>query len=133
MTSKIQYIGGLQTAAEHVKSKSTIGTDAPVDNNGKGSTFSPTDLVASALASCMLTVMGIKAQSMGFDLEDASAEVTKVMSSAPRRISEIQISFKLKKNCSDRDIVILEKTARTCPVARSLSLDLNQQIDFKWI
>lgn len=133
LTSKVIYKGNLRTEAIHLKSSNTLITDAPLDNNGKGEAFSPTDLVATSLASCMLTVMGIKANSLGFDLEEASAEIEKVMESAPRRISEIRISFFLKQNCDDHTKIVLEKIGLSCPVAKSLSSELKQIISFNWI
>lgn len=133
LTSKVIYKGNLRTEAVHLKSSNKLITDAPIDNNGKGEAFSPTDLVATSLASCMLTVMGIKANSLGFDLEEASAEIVKIMGSSPRRISEIQIQFNLKQNCDDHTKVVLEKIGLNCPVAKSLNNDLKQTISFNWI
>lgn len=133
ITSKVEYQGGLRTQATHVKSGNAIITDAPTDNNGLGSAFSPTDLVATALASCMLTVMGIKARSMDFDLEEASAEVVKKMASGPRRIEEVVVRLSLKQNCDDSTRDLLEKTALSCPVAKSLSENLKQTITFNWL
>lgn len=132
MTSRILYDGTLRTDAEHLRSGQRIITDAPIDNNGKGQAFSPTDLLATALGACMLTVMGIKARSMDFDLEDASAEVTKIMESNPRRVGEVKVEISLRQNCDDKTRTVLEQTARTCPVARSLSPELIQTISFKW-
>lgn len=131
--ARIVYKGELRTAAEHLRSGQKIITDAPVDNNGKGEAFSPTDLLATALATCMLTVMGIKARSMDFDLEEASAEVVKIMESNPRRVGEVQVKITLRKNCDDRTQKILEETGLNCPVAKSLSAALTQNITFEWI
>jgi uncharacterized OsmC-like protein len=133
ITSKVSYQGELRTEATHIKSNNSIITDAPVDNNGKGNAFSPTDLVATALANCMLTVMGIKARAMNFDLEDATAEVEKVMDSSPRRIGEVKVRIQLKKNCDEHTQKVLEKTAFSCPVAKSLGADVKQTISFVWI
>lgn len=133
LTSKVEYKGNLRTEALHLKSNNKLITDAPIDNNGKGEAFSPTDLVATALASCALTVMGIKANSLGFDLEQASAEIEKVMASSPRRIAEVRIEFRLKQNCDEHTRMILEKTAYTCPVAKSLNSELKQTLSFNWI
>ncbi len=132
ITSKIIYQGGLRAEAEHVRSGQRIITDAPLDNNGKGEAFSPTDLLATSLAVCALTVMGIKARSMDFDLEDASAEVVKVMESNPRRVGEVQVAISLKDNCDEHTKKVLEKIGLTCPVAKSLSADLKQTITFQW-
>ncbi len=130
MTSKVTYNGKLRTTATHLKSGNTIITDAPTDNHGKGETFSPTDLVATALASCMLTVMGIKADSLGVDTDGASAEITKVMASDPRRIAEIKVRIKMPAALSDKHRKILEHTARTCPVTNSLSEKTVQETEF---
>lgn len=133
LTSKVIYKGNLRTEATHLKSSNSLITDAPLDNNGKGEAFSPTDLVATSLASCMLTVMGIKANSLGFDLENASAEIEKIMESTPRRISEIRINITLKQNCDDHTKIVLEKIGLGCPVAKSLNSELKQIISFNWI
>ena len=132
LTSKVIYGGNLRNTLEHVKSGQQIITDAPVDNHGKGEAFSPTDLVASALASCMITVMGIKANAMGFDLPSAEADVQKVMTSAPRRIEKIKIELRLFGVKEEKTRKILEEIAKNCPVAKSLSTELMQEISFKW-
>lgn len=95
MTSKVEYLGDLRTECKHLQSRNKFITDAPVDNQGKGEAFSPTDTVATALASCMFTIMGIKAEEMGISLKGNFAEVTKTMASEPRRISKIEINFYL--------------------------------------
>ncbi|WP_340199246.1 OsmC family protein [Ascidiimonas sp. W6] len=132
MTSKVTYNGNLRTTCVHLKSGNEIITDAPVDNNGKGEAFSPTDTVATGLASCMLTVMGIKATAMKVDLSNSLAFVTKVMASEPRRISEIHIVFDFKINPDTKTKIILEKTANTCPVHFSLHPDIKKEITFNW-
>lgn len=132
LISKIEYNGDLRTSATHLKSGQTIITDAPTDNNGKGEAFSPTDLLATALGACMLTVIGIKAKSLGFDLEDASAEVVKIMESNPRRVGEVGLKVSLKQNCDDKTKTVLEKVGLNCPVAQSLSVDLMQNVEFIW-
>jgi len=133
MTSTVHYIGDLRTNNTHLKSGNTIITDAPTDNHGKGEAFSPTDLVATALANCMLTVMGIKANAKGINMDDAKAEVTKVMASNPRRIAEVHVKITMpKNNYSEEDKKLLEHTARTCPVAKSLHGDLVQKVEFLW-
>ncbi|WP_297798396.1 OsmC family protein [uncultured Eudoraea sp.] len=132
MTSKVTYIGELRTSSIHLRSGNEIITDAPVDNNGLGQAFSPTDTVATGLASCMLTMMGIKARDMDVDLINAVAEVTKHMAEAPRRISRIDIALRLPSNCTEKQRKILEHTARTCPVLLSLHTDIKKQITFHW-
>ena len=132
MTSTVTYIANLRTECKHLKSSNTFITDAPVDNNGNGEAFSPTDTVATALASCMLTVMGIKARTMDLKLDGSVAEVTKVMASNPRRISEIQISFNMNLSVAEKQRQILEHTAFTCPVHFSLHPDIKKDIGFTW-
>lgn len=132
MTSKVTYLGDLRTSSIHIQSGSEIISDAPLDNNGKGEAFSPTDTVANALASCMLTVMGIKARDMGVALEGTTAEVTKFMAAEPRRISGIKIVFSLKSDADEKARTILERTALTCPVHQSLHPDIEKDIIFNW-
>ena len=130
-TSKIHYLGDLRTKATHISSGIEIITDAPVDNQGKGEAFSPTDLAATSLASCMLTIMGIGAKSHGFSIDGAKAEVTKVMGTDPRRIIEIIIDITFpKNNYSDKQKEFFRRTADTCPVAKSLHPDLKQTVKF---
>ena len=132
MTSKVTYTGGLRTICEHIGSGNTFITDAPLDNNGLGQAFSPTDTVATGLASCMLTVMGIKANSLNVDLTNTTANVTKHMEANPRRISKIEVLFRLPANISEKDRKILEHTAKTCPVQYSLHPDIARDISFNW-
>lgn len=133
MTSKVIYNGSLETTCIHDRSGQEISTDAPVDNNGRGSAFSPTDLAATSLATCMLTVMGIWARDNGVDMDGASAEVTKHMASDPRRISGIDVIITMPAhNYTDREKSILTKIAHTCPVAQSLHPDLRQNIEIRW-
>ncbi len=132
MTSKVTYTGGLRTKCEHLGSGNTFITDAPLDNNGMGQAFSPTDTVATGLASCMLTVMGIKANNLNVDLVQTTAEVTKHMEANPRRISKIEVLFRLPANISKKDRKILEHTANTCPVHYSLHPDIIRDITFSW-
>jgi len=132
MTSTVVYLGDLRCESKHLKSEDTFITDAPIDNNGKGEAFSPTDTVATGLASCMLTVMGIKATNMDNDLNGSVAQVTKTMSSNPRRISQIDIILDMKGNCDKRTQLILERTANTCPVNNSLHPDIVKNITFNW-
>ena len=132
MTSTVTYLGDLRTNATHLASKSDFITDAPIDNQGKGEAFSPTDTVATALASCLLTIMGIKARDLNIDITNTKAEVTKVMASNPRRINEIKITVNFSKRFDQKIQKILEKAALTCPVSHSLHPDLNQNISFNW-
>ncbi len=132
MTSKVTYLGDLRTSSIHLQSGSEIISDAPVDNNGKGEAFSPTDTVANALASCMLTVMGIKARDMGVSLEGSVAEVTKSMQAEPRRISGIKVVFTMQSDADEKAQTILERVALTCPVHQSLHPDINKDVTFNW-
>ncbi|MBR9758111.1 MAG: OsmC family protein [Algicola sp.] len=132
MVSKVTYLGDLRTENLHVKSGQTYITDAPTDNNGKGEAFSPTDTVATGLANCMLTVMGIKARDLNIDMTGTTAEVTKLMASHPRRISEIKIELSFTGKFDEKSRKILEKTALTCPVYYSLHPDIKKDIRFKW-
>jgi putative redox protein len=133
-TSFVKYMGGLRTDSEHLASKQHYITDAPVDNHGKGEAFSPTDLMATSLANCMLTVMGIKANMDGMtSIDGTTAEVTKIMYAEPRRVGEIHIKLTFpKNNYSDKEKKIYENTAHTCPVAKSLHPELKQVLDFVW-
>lgn len=130
MISRVEYKGELRTEAVHLKSGKTIITDAPIDNQGKGEAFSPTDLVATALGSCMITIMGIVAEREGITLDGTIAEVEKVMTTSPRRIGEVKIKVKFiqKLNRDQRDK--LERAAKTCPVSGSLSKDLKETVEF---
>jgi uncharacterized OsmC-like protein len=131
MTSKVTYLGELRTECKHLLSGQKIITDAPPDNQGKGEAFSPTDLTATSLATCILTTMAIRAKEL--DITGARAEVTKIMASDPRRISRIEVKIKMPKNeFSDKDKKVLEAIARTCPVALSLSENIEQVLDIEW-
>jgi len=132
MTSKVTYIGGLRTNCEHIRSGNAFITDAPLDNHGLGEAFSPTDTVATGLASCMFSVMGIKARNLELNLENSTAEVTKYMETEPRRISRIDVKFQMPQIISDKHRKILENTARTCPVHYSLHPDIVKNITFQW-
>ena len=132
-TSKTIYIGELRTENEHIRSGQKLITDAPVDNQGKGEAFSPTDLVATALSDCMMTILGIKARDKGLDLKGTTIETTKIMSADPRRIGEIIVEFTFPKNdFSEKDKAILVAVTKTCPVALSLHPDVKQTIKFNW-
>ena len=128
--ANIVYQNNLRTEAEHIASGEKIITDAPVDNNGKGEAFSPTDLVATALGSCMITIMAISANKYDIDVSGTNASVKKIMSSDPRRISEISIDINMNKNIEEKDRKRLERSALTCPVHRSLHPDLEKKIRF---
>jgi uncharacterized OsmC-like protein len=131
-TSKVTYIGDLRTSSVHLQSGSEIISDAPLDNNGKGEAFSPTDTVANGLASCMFTVMGIKARDLDVDFSNSTAEVTKIMGTEPRRIVEIQIVFNMSISVDEKTKTILERTALTCPVLLSLHPDIKKEVTFNW-
>ena len=133
MTSKVTYTGNLRTKSEHLRSGDSFITDAPIDNNGLGQAFSPTDTVATGLASCMITMMGIKANGLEVDLTNSTAEVTKHMEANPRRISKIEVKLSLPSNISEKNRKILEHTANTCPVLYSLHPDIEKEIAFHWV
>jgi putative redox protein len=134
MTSQIIYKGDLRTIATHLQSGTAIETDAPTDNQGKGERFSPTDLVAAALGTCMVTTMAIKARNMNITLDDTRVDVTKIMASDPRRIGKIivHVFFPPGLVIDDKQKEILEKTARTCPVERTLNPEVELDMEFNW-
>ncbi|MCK0125882.1 OsmC family protein [Gelidibacter sp. F2691] len=132
MTSKVVYLGDLRTECTHEQSGDSFMTDAPTDNNGKGLAFSPTDTVATGLASCMITVMGIKARDLAVDMTGTFAEVTKTMVSNPRRISKIEVVMTLPFQADQKTRTILENTGKTCPVLNSLHPDIEKEITFNW-
>jgi len=132
-TIETTYLGGLTTSAFHFQSKTIIKTDAPLDNQGKGESFSPTDLLSASLGSCMLTIMGIAARTHSIVIDNARVEITKIMAADPRRVAEIQVVFNMPSiNYSDKEKQILYKAAQTCPVALSLHPDLKQIIVFNF-
>ena len=130
--ANIIYKNNLRTEAEHIASAQKIITDAPIDNNGKGEAFSPTDLVATALGSCMITIMAIAAEKNGIDISGTNASVKKEMSSNPRRISEIIVNINMGKNIDKKDRKRLEKAALACPVHKSLHPDMEKKIQFHY-
>lgn len=132
MTSKVTYLGDLRTKSIHVQSGSEIISDAPLDNNGKGEAFSPTDTVANALASCMMTIMGIKARDLEVDFINSTADVTKIMNAEPRRIGAIEIVFEMQGVEGEKNRTILERAAMTCPVFLSLSSEIEKRVTFNW-
>ncbi len=128
-TAKTKYLGDLRTEIIHIRSGSVITTDAPVDNKGKGENFSPTDLVASALGSCIFTIMGIAAREHSFSIDGSTCRITKIMTDNPRKIGEIRIEFDFTGNeYSDKQKKILESCVKTCPVARSLNESVFQNV-----
>ncbi|MBX9851099.1 MAG: OsmC family protein [Cytophagaceae bacterium] len=131
---KVKYLGELRTEAEHLKSQKKFITDAPTDNNGKGEAFSPTDTVCAALASCMITIMGIVAQRENIDIKGLSADITKLMSQSPRKIAEIQINFTMPSEVklTDKQKEVLKRSAHTCPVALSLDPSVKQTVTFNF-
>ena len=135
MTSTVIYKGALRTEMQHVQSGSIIENDAPVDNHGKGERFSPTDMVATALGSCMLTTMGIKAQTLSIDLTGTTVEITKIMKLEPRRIGGIKAYVTFPEDVTEDEHLreLLERTARTCPVERSLHPDMELDFKFTWL
>lgn len=135
MTSTVVYEGALRTNCLHLQSGTAILTDAPKDNHGKGESFSPTDLVATALAACAISIMGIKATAMGIDnkLIGTKVDVTKIMYAEPRRIGEIIIQFQFPENdFTEKEKKIFENAAMTCPVFLSLHPDIKKEISFSW-
>ena len=133
MTIQTIYTGELRTQAKHVASQNTIITDAPIDNNGKGEAFSPTDLLAASLGSCMLTIMGIAANTHGFKIDGAKINITKIMAANPRSVAEIVVDFIFpSQSYNDKEKMVIEKAAASCPVALSLHPDLKQTINFNW-
>jgi uncharacterized OsmC-like protein len=133
MTSTVIYEGGLRTTCTHLRSTSSFETDAPVDNNGKGERFSPTDLLATSLATCMITVMGIKARTMGFDLNGVKVDVEKIMKADPRRVGGINLTIFIPenlKNINEKTKQILRYTGDTCPVMKSIHPDIEIAVDW---
>lgn len=130
--STIRYTGSLHNDLTHLQSGDTISTDAPVDNNGKGEAFSPTDLLATSLAACAMTIMGMKAADLGVNLAGARAEVGKEMAANPRRVAKVSVDFYLPADLDERSRKVLEAAAHACPVAQSLHPDVVQQWAFHY-
>ncbi len=129
----VTYDGHLHTTGVHLKSGKQIETDAPVDNNGKGNAFSPTDLLCASLASCMMTIMGITAESKGIPLHKIECSIQKVMESNPRRVAGIYLDMALENlNYSEKDQQILSNAALTCPVAKSLHPEIEVRLNISW-
>jgi putative redox protein len=132
-TATARYAGQLRTEATHVASGNVIQTDAPTDNHGRGEAFSPTDLVSTALGACMMTVMGIVADRHALNLTGSTFAITKHMSTdAPRRIAQVDVAFRLPAALAPNDRALLERTARTCPVALSLNPEIKQEVSFEY-
>ena len=130
---EIEYEGELRTRAVHLQSGQSIITDAPADNQGKGEAFSPTDLTASSLGSCILTIMGIAASQRGINIRGTRSKITKIMGKNPRKISEIIIHIYFPITLSDKNMLILEKSAHSCPVHHSLHIDTKKVIIFHYL
>jgi putative redox protein len=132
-TSKIIYNGGLRTTSVHERSGVEIITDAPIDNKGKGEAFSPTDLLATSLGNCMLTIIGIAANEHGFSIDGTTCEITKIMAEGPRRVVEIIASFQFPDtDYNDKVKAIIERSAKTCPVMYSLHPDIKKTVSFNY-
>ncbi len=133
-TSKIIYKGGLTTEATHLLSGKVLTTDAPLDNNGKGQAFSPTDLTATSLGSCLMTLMAMAADKEQINLEGTQIEITKIMGTNPRRIIEIQVTFDFPENLvlTEEQQQVLSNAAINCPVAKSLHPDIIQHVRFNF-
>jgi uncharacterized OsmC-like protein len=131
-TSNISYVGDLRTVCIHLQSGTQILTDAPTDNHGKGEAFSPTDLVATALGSCMVSIMGIKSKDLNVDLKDSTVSITKIMQSEPRKIAKIEVILNMSIETSEKNKTILERAAITCPVLLSLHPDIEKDVVFNW-
>lgn len=131
-TSIIRYLGELRTSSMHLQSGTEILTDAPTDNHGKGEAFSPTDMVANSLGTCMISIMAIKSKDMDIELKGSTAEVTKIMQAEPRKIARIEVVLNMSVATSDKNKIILERSAMTCPVFLSLHPDIEKVITFNW-
>jgi len=131
-TSKVVYKGDIRTESTHLQSGTVILTDGPTDNHGKGEAFSPTDMVANSLATCMLSIMGIKANAMNVTIDGSTADVTKIMQTEPRMISEIVIVLDMLGVDDKKSRIILERAAMTCPVFLSLHPDVKKTVSFNW-
>ena len=132
MTSKVTYLGELRTSSIHIQSGTEILSDAPTDNHGKGEAFSPTDTVANALGSCMISIMAIKSVDLNVDIIGSTAEVTKIMQAEPRKIAKIILVFNMSISVDEKTKIILERTAMNCPVLLSLNPDIDKEVTFNW-
>ena len=132
MTSKVTYLGDLRTSSVHLQSGTEILSDAPTDNHGRGEAFSPTDLVANALGSCMISIMAIKSKDLDLDLVGSTVSVTKIMQAEPRKIAKIITVLEMSIDTTEKNKTILERAAMTCPVFLSLNPDIEKEISFIW-
>lgn len=134
MTATIVYEGNLRTVCTHEKSGTTIETDAPIDNQGKGERFSPSDLLVTSLGSCMITIIGMKARDLNIDLKGTKIGIEKIMKQEPRRVGGINLTFHFPEQLAvdEKQQTILERAAHTCPVIYSLNPDIDINVDFKW-
>ena len=132
MTSKVTYLGDLRTSSVHLQSGSEIISDAPTDNHGRGEAFSPTDMVANALGSCMISIMAIKSKDLNVDLVGSTVGITKIMQSEPRKIAKIIIALQMSVSADQKSKTILERAAMTCPVFLSLHPDIEKEVTFNW-
>ena len=132
MTSKVTYLGELRTSSIHIQSGTEILSDAPTDNHGKGEAFSPTDTVANALGSCMISIMAIKSADLNVDIIGSTSEVTKIMQAEPRKIAKIILVFNMSISVDEKTKIILERTAMNCPVLLSLNPDIDKEVTFNW-
>lgn len=132
MTSRITYLGDLRTTSVHLQSGTEILSDAPTDNHGKGEAFSPTDLVANALGSCMISIMAIKSKDLNVDLVGSTIEITKVMQAEPRKIAKIIVVLNMPIAVDEKTRIILERAAMNCPVLLSLNADIEKDVTFNW-
>lgn len=132
MTSKITYLGDLRTSSIHLQSGTEILSDAPTDNQGRGEAFSPTDLVANALGSCIISIMAIKSKDLDLDLIGSTVAVTKIMQAEPRKIAKIITVLEMSIDTTEKNKTILERAAMTCPVFLSLNPDIEKEISFIW-
>jgi len=132
MTSKVTYLGELRTSSVHLQSGTEILSDAPTDNHGRGEAFSPTDLLANALGSCMVSIMAIKSKDLNVNLEDSTVEVTKIMQAEPRKIAKIVIVMNMSVAVDEKTKTILKRAAMHCPVLLSLNPDIEKDVTFNW-
>ena len=132
MTSKITYLGDLRTTSVHLQSGTEILSDAPTDNHGRGEAFSPTDLVANALGSCMISIMAIKSKDLNVDLVGSTIEITKIMQPEPRKIAKIIVVLNMPIAVDEKTKTILERVAMNCPVLLSLNSDIEKEVTFHW-
>ena len=128
----VVYEGELHASSVHLPSRVAIATDAPVDNQGRGESFSPTDLLATSLGSCMLTTMGIVAQREGWAMEGTALSVEKHMGASPRRVARLVVGLEMPRGLSTHARDVLESAARGCPVAKSIHPDMQLDLEFDW-